>query len=261
MLHLQSHTTGGPLDVWAETNPLLQVSQDSWLVVELPGRLRLAAIDGITPTDPAPWRLGLDRASWAAQTICSALQADAPIAACLALAHAEILDESIRPLRARPQAAVVVADILPGRSCQIVRAGDCQAWAREATGWRQVTADDTLAPATRCAFDALLARRAELTRGEFVAAEATLTDDPATRLCTPVGLMAELRLMTYELDAAEELVLASDGALLTPDRLVDLAGWLAGLRSFEREHGEQIARYKAHDDVTALRLCLSADGA
>jgi hypothetical protein len=64
----------------------------------------------------------------------------------------------------------------------------------------------------------------------------------------------------FSVHGVTELVLASDGARLNERVLDDLAGWLGGLREWERRRTHLCrAAEKTHDDVTVVRLTRASD--
>jgi hypothetical protein len=72
---------------------------------------------------------------------------------------------------------------------------------------------------------------------------------------TALGRFARPVIRPFSVRGVTELVLASDGARLSERALDDLAGWLAGLREWERRRTHLgRAGEKVHDDVTVVRL-------
>src|SRR5689334_11045059 len=126
---------GADVTVVESPSGLAPTSQDAWLAlaggagVGGPGALRLAAFDGATPPPSAPRRCGIDAATWAAQVTRAALHADDDIAVCLWRANRTLFDGNIASAGARPQSAVVVADVRMrwdgDPHAQVVRASDC----------------------------------------------------------------------------------------------------------------------------------------
>lgn len=254
MLALHATSGGYQVEIWADTNPMLAVSQDGWLLSELPGRqLRLAVLDGVTPLSPETWQLGLDQAAWAAQTTRAALHAAAPLAECIGAAHSAIYQEALTPY-ARPRTGLAALDLRPDGSASLAVVSDCQAWVGRAGSWTDLGASDMLVPEARAAFIELVARKSTLSFDEFINAEAELLADPAMWTRHGVGQFEQVTPLLVEIDAWDELVLATDGALLNEERLQNLPQWLAGLRSWEQEQAAAIERFKASDDLSVIRV-------
>ena len=249
---------GYELTVWSDRNPALPVGQDAWTVSEFPdGRLRAVVLDGVTPGIAGEWRLGLDQAVYAAALTRATLQADAPLAVCLARAHTALFEPTIELARYRPQTTAVAADLHADGHVELVCAGDSEAWTRGPNGWQPLFPGDVLTADARARFSALVARRAQFDLAAFIAQEAALLAAPADWQCTPIGGFERLLLSTAAAEAPTELVLASDGALLDPARLGRLDAWMKELRDWERAQNGAIARIKRSDDVTVLRLSRS----
>jgi len=76
---------------------------------------------------------------------------------------------------------------------------------------------------------------------------------PAAWLTAALGRFPDIKTEAAAMESFEELVLASDGARLDPERLSDLGAWLDDLRAWEREHLRPRAGAKMHDDLTVIR--------
>jgi hypothetical protein len=254
MITIKAQIGSYAVEVWADTNPALAVSQDSWLLTELPGDVvRVAALDGVTPVVEGEWRLGLDQAAWAAQMTRAALHADKSLESCLLAAHEAVFDAAIVPYRNRPQTGVVAADVRSDGTVQVAALYDCEAWVRSGDIWSEIPGGDMLIPSAQASFSDLVARKAELTRKEFNRAETELLSDPAMWSRKGVGQFDQITPVVVEVSECDEIVLATDGGLLDEDRLARLPEWLAELRAWEQQ-AKQLGRFKKTDDVTVLRV-------
>jgi hypothetical protein len=229
-------------------------SQDAWLALTRAPMLRLAAIDGATPPPAAPTFCGLDAATWAAQVTRASLLADDDVAACLWRANRMLHDPTLLRAGARPQAAVVVADIRSrwdgDASAQVVRASDCVAFARYGNRWSSLFPQPRLTAEAAQMWDAWCDTHRGASPRQRADAEDRALDAPAAWRTAAIGRFAEPLLECTEIEGFDELVLASDGARLELDYLDELDEWLDGLRRWERE---KQADGKRHDDATVLR--------
>lgn len=244
---------GYRLRVWTSTNPAIAVSQDSWVVETGSSGLRVAAIDGVTPHPGGVYRLGLDSAAYAAQITRAALCTDQPASVCLEQAHRAVFDPDIALPRLRSQAGAACVDIDRSGKATATLAYDCEIWARIGDFWLAVGDGPTLTDQgrTRCA--QLLDAHSWSSLDERIAREAEVLADPMLWRRTAVGQFPELRLWTGPIKCWDELVVSSDGARLTPERLSDLDDWLAHLRAWETAQPEDRGS-KRHDDVTVVHI-------
>jgi serine/threonine protein phosphatase PrpC len=233
-------------------------SQDAKLVWPDPaGRcLRLAVLDGVTPSQGCRPVVGVDGAMYAAAIARLALQhAERPLEECVLAANRHVHDRALARSRDQAQTCVTAADVFPDGRVEVVRAGDCEAWARTADGWVSMGSGDALTPSTAAAWDEWQRRHATASRAVRHDAEERILGSPQAWTSTAVGRFPEPVLQRFALDGVSELVLASDGARLSEPVLRDLSSWLGGLRDWERERAHLgLAAGKVHDDVTVLRV-------
>src|SRR5690349_5124929 len=135
--------TAGPrrfdLQVWESASGCAPTSQDSWLVAPFDDWIRLAVLDGITPTAVTPRVVGLDGAAWAARVARSALETTEPAPNALVAANTELLarpGKSQLLHRDRPHTMAAVADITSDDALRVTIAGDCQAFVAHKGEWR-----------------------------------------------------------------------------------------------------------------------------
>jgi hypothetical protein len=232
-------------------------SQDAWLALGGAGELRVAALDGATPPPGAPMFCGLDGATWGAQVTRAALHSEDDIAVCLWRANRSLFDASITRAGARPQAAVVVADVRMrwdgDAHAQLVRASDCVAFARHGRRWTPVFPNARLVDDAAQVWDAWCVSHPNATPHERADAEDRALGTPSAWRTAAVGRFAEPLLERAEIEGFDELVLASDGARLELDRLDELDSWLDGLRRWERCAPPDPRVVKIHDDATVVR--------
>ena len=250
--------TSGPLVVttWQAPATTLRVSEDALLVVPQGlHTLRAAALDGVTPTAATPGAAGVNGAVWASAVLSAALRSHSPALDCLDAANRELHRPGL-PGRDQRQATAAVADIR--LSCgqlqvHVVRSGDCDVWARSGQVWTQLCPGPMLDPAVRARLTAwrLANPEAEFARTQDI--EREWLADPAVWNSTPVGRFETLRVQTMDA-LVDELVLATDGALLDGDRVGDLDGWLARIRDVEASQVDDGARVKKNDDIAVIRV-------
>lgn len=248
MLRATFTTELGAVSLWHETNPDGAISQDSYLVDEREGYLRLAVCDGVTPIAQEPYRLGLDRGRFAAEVAKTALFSDHSIEDAIDIAQTEIFAETDDS--DRPKTALVAADITREGS-RVVIAGDCEAWVRTHGRWQLLDCGDILQDTARSAYQELVSRGVMMDPSEFRRVAAELLDDEQCWRRTGLGRFREIKPKTFAVSDNEGLVLASDGALLNPERIERLDEWIRELREWESA-GQNTERFKRHDDVTVL---------
>jgi hypothetical protein len=254
MLRASYETSLGTVELWSEKSPDASCNQDSYLIDERSDGLRLAVLDGVTPMTPEPWRLGLDRARYAAEMVRAALLANCSVKEAAEEAHRLIYRPEIPSYRDQPMTALVAADVAPsGDWSRVSIYGDCEAWVRRSGDWQMLDAGDTLHPLARQGYQGLVARRDEMSFRELRVAEGELLADESYWRRTCIGQFEAIQCADFALVEWEALVLASDGALLNPERIHRLDEWLGELREWENGP-ENTRRFKRRDDVTVLRL-------
>lgn len=236
-------------ELWEESAGRLP-SQDASAVVLRGDDLRVVVADGCTPARETLATAGVDGAAWAAGASAAIVRAHADLAAGARAANTLLHDPLVAPHR-RQQAALVAADFAAAGRVQLVRAADCEAWALRSGRWRRLFPRDQLAPAARTAYRRWLEQHPQRTLEQLLAAEGVLLGERRTWLTAPLGRFPEPTLQAAAVDAWDAVVLASDGARLTPRRLARLDEWLGELRSSERRGAGRGAH---HDDVTVVRV-------
>jgi serine/threonine protein phosphatase PrpC len=233
-------------------------SQDAQLVWPDPAgeRLRVAVLDGVTPTRHCRSVAGVAGAMYAAAVARLALQrSGTALSECVLAANRHLHDRTVARSRDQVQTCVTAADIFPDGRIEVVRAGDCDAWARTADGWVPLGCGTALTPPVATAWDEWQHRNAHVSREERHEAEERFLGRPHAWTSTALGRFEHPVIRSFTLEGVSELVLASDGARLSEPVLHELPSWIGGLRRWERARvGLGRAAEKVHDDVTVLRL-------
>jgi hypothetical protein len=244
------------VEAWEEPSGDAAASQDSLLILPDPaGRLRVAVLDGVTPTRATRTVVGVDGAMYAAAVARLALQRMLrPLEECVLAANRHLFAAGVARSRDQAQTCVTAADIYPDGRLEVVRAGDCEAWARiDGRGWVALGTGPALTPRVATEWDSWQRHHAGVTRDERHRAEEAILGRPDAWTSTALGRFESPRVRRFTASDVTELVLASDGARLSERVLVSLDGWLQGLRAWEARRGA-IAGEKVHDDVTVLRV-------
>jgi hypothetical protein len=232
-------------------------SQDAKLVwPDATVGLRVAVLDGVTPSVRCRTVAGVDGAMYAAAIARLALQrtGGAPDE-CVLAANRHLHDPGLARSRDQMQACVTVADLSPDGRVEVVRAGDCEAWARTEQGWVSFGSGSALTADVEADWAEWQRRHAGVSRDVRHDAEERFLGRPEAWTSTAVGRFGTPRLQRFSADGVQELVLASDGARLSEAVLDDLTAWLGELRHWERQRSDLgRAAEKVHDDVTVLRL-------
>ena len=251
------HSLGWRIETWEQPSGEA-ASQDAQLLWPHPGaqRLRVAVFDGVTPTRRCRSVAGVAGALYAAAVGRVALQrSSGELADGLLAANRHLHDPTVDRSRDQAQTCVTAADVFPDGRVEVVRAGDCEAWARTAAGWTPLGCGTALAAPVADAWEEWQDRNAEVGRDERHDAEERFLGHPGAWTSTALGRFAQPVIQAFRADGVTELVLASDGARLSAGVLDDLPDWIAGLRRWERERAGQVrAGEKVHDDVTVVRL-------
>jgi hypothetical protein len=257
MLRAVTASGGWQVESWEQPSGSAG-SQDAKLVRpdQATGRLRVAAVDGVTPSARCRTVAGVDGAMYAAAIVRLALQrTDAALDRCVVAANRHLHDPALRRSRDQTQACVAAADISPDGHVEVVRAGDCEAWARTEQGWVALGSGTALTPEVAREWAAWQRRHAGISRDVRHDAEERFLGRPQAWTSTALGRFASPVLQRFAADGVLELVLASDGARLSEAALDDVPSWLGGLRDWEARRSELgRAAEKVHDDVTVLRL-------
>jgi hypothetical protein len=238
-------------------------SQDAKLVWPDPTvGLRVAVLDGVTPSLRCRTVAGVDGAMYAAAVVRLALQrtGGAPDA-CVLAANQHLHDPALARSRAQMQACGTVGDLSPDGHVDVVRAGDCEVWARTEQGWVSFGSGSALTADVEAGWADWQHRHSGVSRDVRHDAEERFLGRPEAWTSTAVGRFGAPLLQRFSADGVQELVLASDGARLSAPVLDDLPAWLGELRRWEARRSDLgRAAEKVHDDVTVLRVRPSALG-
>lgn len=200
-------------------------------------RLRLAVIDGVTPTDATPAWVGVDGAIWAAATVRSALLARVALDACAHAANAALRTHGPVPSpRDRPQASFAAVD-LASDGAEVLRAGDCEAWVERDGVWQRVFPRQIDTPAERTRMERWTREHPGRSYLEYDRARPEREDIWTT---SAVGRLPRVMLQGETIANCSALVLATDGARLSEGALSDLPEWL-----------ERIAEHQCRVPVSA----------
>jgi hypothetical protein len=263
-------TEVGEVTWWAGSRAVHHPSQDALAVHVRPSGLpavRLAVADGVTPCARTPEVAGMDGARYAAQLAVAGVGTHLDVRrACdevnRALRAVTAADGGSLLSRERPTTGLAVVDVpRDGGPVMVFSAYDCEVYVRSDGGWREVLPADRSGEQSA----AYMAERARFIRehpgqlAALVEAEAgLLADDPLRWGVVPLGALEQVYLRSAVLPRAglREIVVASDGARLTPRRLEEyaLGDWLTGLRAWERADPASHGEVKLHDDVSAVHV-------
>jgi hypothetical protein len=251
--HSRWQVGGVAIECWEEAGEPGVPSQDQSLIHCARDRLRLAVIDGCTPTPETPRYLGVDGATWAASVIRATLQAEQSLNDSIAAANEFLFDPRIASSRARPQAVFVVAELAGDRG-ELVRGGDCEAWVEREGRWERVFERSMLAPGAEREYRRWKAEHPHAGRRELFQIEEELLGVREAWNSTALGRFGEPLVERATIEGGfSRLLLASDGARLDGDRVGRLEHWLERLRHWERYELREHPSCKVHDDVTVLR--------
>jgi hypothetical protein len=250
-------TMGWSIEAWEQPSGSA-ASQDAQLVWPDPAgqRLRVAVLDGVTPTPTCRRVVGVAGPMYAAAVARLALQRSGrALEDCVLAANRHLHDATVTRSRDQVQTCVAAADVFPDGRVEVVRAGDCDAWARTDDGWEPLGCGTALTAPVAARWDEWQGRNADVSRAARHDAEEGFLGRPDAWTSTAVGRFERPVIRRFSADGVSELVLASDGARLSEPVLDELPTWIGGLRQWERERGDLgRAAEKVHDDVTVLRL-------
>jgi len=251
------------VELWSSASGCAPTSQDAWVVAPNADRLRIAALDGITPTATTPRVEGMDGAAWAARSTAALLELPIDADTALRRAARHLLERpgssSLRH-RDRPHTMAAVADLEPGADgveLQLTLAGDCQMFVEDHRGWRESCGGGIVADAAVEAWlEWIEANPGADPVDDIIEPYERIQSVPAAWRTSPIGLFADPVLVGEQVPGGtwRRVVVASDGAQLDVTRCGDLPGWLEGLRDHERRTAPDA--YKTHDDVVVLRATL-----
>jgi hypothetical protein len=248
---------GWRIELWEQPSGSA-ASQDAQLVWPDPGgqRLRVAVLDGVTPTRRCRNVVGVEGPMYAAAVTRLALQRPGSgLEECVLAANRHLHDVTVARSRDQAQTCVTAADIQPDGRVEVVRAGDCDAWARTAEGWRPLGCGSALTTPVAASWEEWQRSNAHVSRELRHDAEEGFLGRPDAWTSTALGRFEQPVIRRFSMEGVHELVLASDGARLSETVLDQLPTWIGGLRRWERDRAHLgRAAEKVHDDVTVLRL-------
>ncbi len=241
------------IDVWNDPASPTTPTQDASVAMAAGDTVWIAAIDGCSLSRPGPRTAGMEGGAWAAAVVRATLSGGSDVDDAIRCANAALHDPSAGSARDLPQACVVVG-VIEARSARLVRAGDCEAWSYCHGGWERLFAAEIRTPDARARFRAWEDAHPDASPDERYDAEIRLWAAPAAWHTAALGRFADTRLERRHISDFDALVVATDGARLTADRLRGLEDWLVGLRAWERAHASARAGGKIHDDVAVVRV-------
>ena len=144
-------------------------TQDSHLVAFVGQTLRLAVIDGVTPTPRTAGFSGVDGAVWAAGVVRTLLAGSGrDVGEVLQDANRVLWSAEVGDSRDQQQATVLVAEVL-GRGdrlrVRLTRAGDCMAWTKAGESWTPAFSPVAHTPEVRKEIEEWLRRPAQRRAG------------------------------------------------------------------------------------------------
>ena len=242
-------TSFGRIDVYASSQDPGQCSEDDWVVAPGAGFLRLAVVDGVTFTDQTPQSRPSDlRAAEAAGLVRNTLKTRHSPEVALESANEElfVVNKTREVPRDRAQATCAVADVSESFDAVLVQAGDCAAWWKRKGVWYAAFPGDVHTPGYRALEHAL--REPGHSHSQHLSVSRAIRDTPNDWNSTPIGRFAKMRIRRLVLQGVDELVLASDGALLTRQLVPDIAAAMQTV--WARQSRAQLP--KGRDDYVVL---------
>ena len=224
-------------------------SEDDWIVQPLLTGMRLAVIDGVTFTPQTPVSRPIDvAAAHPAGLVRTALKSYRPAADVIKEVNGTMFQaaEFVDVPRDRPQATCVVLDLVPPAPVQLLQAGDCMAWLKTGGVWRSAFPGDVHTSEYRRLERS--ARRAEQDHAAHLDATRSIPETIEHWWSTPLGRFPEARVRAIEVVDPDEVVLASDGALLSTEMMADLPEAMRSV--WDRQRAARLP--KKTDDVTVL---------
>lgn len=272
--HTASRIGDWTVEVWTMPKTPEFASQDACSVQLLPGTgdiLRATVCDGLTPSARTPSTAGMDGARYAASLAATAAAGTVDLSQALVEVNAVLQAQGAAygvPPRENPTTGLVSVDVpavarTSPWAC-FTAVYDCEIYVAGQRGWEPLlpaTPQNAQIEAERSAW-----RRAHPTASveEYVRYDAErLGGDPDAWGTVPLGALEHVHtraaaLPLYGPDGIDQIVLASDGAKLTPQVLAgDLHDWLTVLRQRELADADNQQALKPHDDVTVIRLTLT----
>ena len=224
--------------------------RDQILVRQTAGKLRLAVVDGVSPTRMARGAAGMDAARYAAAVVRCSLEGGVATEAGLQQAN-ELLHCRGVPARDQMSACVMVCDLQRNGVADAVRAGDCELWCSGDGGWTQAFPEPMLSGAASRRLHEWIRANPDRTIDETHDAERRMLARRDVWRTTPVGRFSELKVTRRQFHVEHAVVLATDGARLNEERLQSLERWLETQRAWEDRHRPGLT---LHDDVAVVTL-------
>lgn len=238
---------GWTFSVYEATAAQRRVSEDHWFCAQAAHALRVGVLDGVTASERT-YRMGrITGGRLAALLAAEQLRhADNMVEEALAEANRNIIAVSPdRPMwsRDRPQTAYAVAEVTPQDiTCWV--GCDCEVWVRRQGTWQRLAKHDMLRAVARKDVEDLKQALRALPRAQYIDREAKLLNDPTLWNSTALGRFDQIKLMREHVIGWDELVLATDGARLTREALLDFPAHLRTMSSAPDR-----------DDICVLHLC------
>jgi len=192
-------------------------TQDALLVAFVGDALRLAVIDGVTPTRRTRGFRGVDGAVWAAGVVRTLLGgSDQSIVDVMRAANQALWSAEVMNSRDQQQATALVAEIRCKEHvlhATLARAGDCMAWIKTGESWTRLFSPVAHSPEVRKEVDEWFRSNPDETRdrNEQFAMEERLAGSPDAWRTSALGRFREPVIETAEIDISGELVIATDG--------------------------------------------------
>jgi hypothetical protein len=249
MLRGTFETSAWEIETWESPREPGVPSRDTLLVDPRPDGLRLAVIDGVTPTEQTPGRAGVDGGIVAAATVRAALLARAPIATCALAANKALREQEPVPSpRDRPQASFAAADLTAG-GAELVRGGDCELWVWSGHTWERIFERTIDTPAERARMERWTQENPDRPYLEYDRAR---PEADGIWISSALGRLPQPTLQTRMLTSCDGLVLATDGARLDEEALKTMPEWLYGIGEHQRDR--PVSQWEGGaDDVAVIR--------
>ena len=198
------------------------IGLDTYLVAVFDDVLRIAVFDGaqdlLVPDSHA-------HAARAVHTTRGWLRSLSSVPDALLRASTVLVDQELRPRTKNPLCTVAIADIAADGSAKFWRCGDSEVWACIDGAWQGVLAGDMLTSPARARWDVWCAAHPDATEPEAWAAQETLLDEPDDFIAPPMGLVSVPIPQTSSCAQFDEIIVATDGLILNPDRCAHLDTW------------------------------------
>lgn len=217
--------------------------------------LRVAVMDGVTTTQGTPGAGVVNGAVLATAILRAQLRnVEQPLEVCVNAANTFLYEKFKHlPGRDRPQVALVACDVSSG-GLELLQAGDCSAWSKQDLTWQELFTSTLLIPEAQARHQLAVKATYSGDKARALLGEAELYNEVANWNTTPIGLFKELKFNTLKVTKWEQVVLATDGALLNEAACTDIDSWLEGLEEYEVAYAKEARRHKLRDDVALIEL-------